>query len=733
MESFQIAERELAEELRKVCDNKGREVNFNKSSQVFNDLGLLYKSKSPDKISLIQSAALLNAAIIRQPSNKKFRTDLYDLCNHILKCANAENTKADLIKISLTAARKIDDMRKYARNNLTNIELTTETNDNDLKLKKEEDYLGKVKFLQFKISEDYKHVMTFISQKCIEIMGLPPCKFVLVGMGSLARREISPYSDFEHVLILENIDLQEEHCLYIKEFYRWYSVLFHIIVINLQETDLYSVCITQLNDHSNPSQNWFYDNFTCRGISFDGMMPHACHFPLGKTQKTEKLPWTTELIQPVDEMVKYLSAKDIKKGYKLGDLLTKTCYIDGDKTIYQQFLDKVRITLMQNAEEQQTSVMKQLEEDLDNFVLEKTLYMFTLDKSINIKQVVYRSITLFVSALGRLFELDLNINSGFGIIDALQQNEVVSKCAAHRLSHAVAVACHIRLSYYMSRRKQDDYIYKENERIWGAEKLHELANIVGISGLVECLATTYVLQKMLEKNISFVFFDERLQKNRCFAHLIFFNLLGLRNEAIQAGEEYLQNHALSPEVVCGLLSELGDSYILTYQYKKFLDICEIYQSQLKTLDPEKNSSYFKLKLHQLTCMFHLGSYEDVLKKSNALKKLQLDELQYGELILLNGFSKYQLSKYHEALSEFRFLQRELQKPKPWCKHFGMLVTWQYVSLCLIALERKEQGLHWAREAMNYLEIIGGNKDSFKIFMDIIRKNENQKMLCIPTV
>ena len=35
-------------------------------------------------------------------------------------------------------------------------------------------------------------------------MGPTPCKYAVVGMGSLARNEISPYSDFEHIVIQEN-------------------------------------------------------------------------------------------------------------------------------------------------------------------------------------------------------------------------------------------------------------------------------------------------------------------------------------------------------------------------------------------------------------------------------------------------------------------------------------------------------------------------------------------------
>jgi len=363
-------------------------------------------------------------------------------------------------------------MRKNATKTLKNVKKLPSKLKDDKKLQKENDYVQKVKALQIQVLTDYKQIMAFISKQCIEIMGEPPCKYTLVGMGSLARDEITPYSDFEHVLIMKNFAKEHEQKIEnVKEYFRWYSTIFHIIVINLQETDLYSVCIPCLNDHSKPGGNWFRDHFTPQGISFDGMMPHACHFPLGKTQETEKEPWKTELIQTVDKMVEFLEVKDIKEGYRLGDLLTKTCFIDGEEIIYQQFSEQVQTALSKDAAEQHVSVAKQLEENLDKFNLDNHLAVFTGDRNINIKQIVYRSITLFISASGRLHDIDKS--SGFEIIDGLVRSEIISEFTAHKFSIAVAVACHIRLFYYNSKKKQEDKIYKEGEQ-GGKEKLKEM-------------------------------------------------------------------------------------------------------------------------------------------------------------------------------------------------------------------------------------------------------------------
>ena len=118
--------------------------------------------------------------------------------------------------------------------------------------------------------------MAELAKHCYRIMGDAPCCFALIGMGSLARMEITPYSDFEHIIVLDDGDTnkctQTEMENLIIPYFKWFSVVFHIIIINLQETILHSVAISSLNDfytEANES-NWFFDVITTHGISFDG-------------------------------------------------------------------------------------------------------------------------------------------------------------------------------------------------------------------------------------------------------------------------------------------------------------------------------------------------------------------------------------------------------------------------------------------------------------------------------
>ena len=93
-------ELKLATEMKEgFCDSSGKERNVEKAAEIIYQIGLIWRKRYPDKISLIKSAGLFNAAILRNtPTVSPIRSDLSELCQHVLKLAKANNQIADLIK-----------------------------------------------------------------------------------------------------------------------------------------------------------------------------------------------------------------------------------------------------------------------------------------------------------------------------------------------------------------------------------------------------------------------------------------------------------------------------------------------------------------------------------------------------------------------------------------------------------------------------------------------------------
>ncbi|XP_028416714.1 uncharacterized protein LOC114540917 [Dendronephthya gigantea] len=116
------------------------------------------------------------------------------------------------------------------------------------------------------ISSKVKRFLSRVISQCVQVLGDPPCNYEVVVLGSLAREEMTPYSDLEWAILISS---EEVKC---KVFFRNLTNLVHLQIINLGETILPSMGIKAL------SGEWFYDNVTPRGYpSTDSFHRHARH------------------------------------------------------------------------------------------------------------------------------------------------------------------------------------------------------------------------------------------------------------------------------------------------------------------------------------------------------------------------------------------------------------------------------------------------------------------------
>ena len=519
-------EEHLAMQLKDFCDKKGKEIDVKQSALILHKLGKVYHKRGPDMFSLIRSATLYNAAIVRCPTNlAEVQNDLERLCKYVLREAQASNKDVDLIKKSKHVKQAVTEMRNKTEKRLMEIELIPDNVDRDRLKVLEMVKIGAIKKLQNDITSDYSDIMADVASYCEHVMGEPSCKFALAGMGSLARKEITPFSDFENIILLENSASNMKNFNRIVDYFKWFSVIFQIVLINIQETIIPSVAIYSLNDKSSKHGDWFYDAFTTRGVSFDGMMPHACKFPLGRQQRTKQKPWKTELIKTVEEMLKYLtSEQSLKNGYHLSDILTKTCFVYKDKDVYDEFEKGVFEIHENNYTKQQRvlqEVKSQVTNDLEKFATRSILSTLQTKPILNIKQVIYRSTTLFISALGRICHL--RASSCFEIVASLAETGEISRSARHKLLYAVAVACEIRLRWYHLNKKQCDELIKDsiNQRRTLTETL---LGIVGKNSTISYFQIAYALQceitKRLDLKKTYVYSDPKflnLSIGQCFS------------------------------------------------------------------------------------------------------------------------------------------------------------------------------------------------------------------------
>ena len=692
-----VKEINLATELNSVCNDYGREIDVTKSAPIFHEFGQLYRKRSPDKVDLIRSAVFFNAALTRQPSNHQFMSDLEELCSHVLVIAGVKHCGMNLISIAKKTQMKIAKMRQKSKQQLNNLKLIPvglpTPKLSTLKAKK----VTAIRNLQAEITGNYKKIMHYVSDKCIKLLGKPPCRYAITGMGSLARNEITPYSDFEHVIVLEEGVQSESNYQSILEYFKWFTVIFQIIVINLRETIIPSAAIPLLNHSSIPGGDWFFDCYTTRGISFDGMMLHACKFPLGRTRPTTDKPFTTELIKPVSEMAKYLQTdEDIKNGYHLADILTRTCFVSGSKRVYKEFKVLAQNVLDCDLEQNRNQVWRQLREDLHKYNAKKSLFSMGTSSKWNIKQVLYRSTTLFASALGRLHCIDKP--SCFDIIDELlTRKRVIVEEVAEKLSFAVAVACETRLKYYMSNCNQHDYIgsrrFYRNEN----EISRQLCELIGEQSFGDYFLTAQRFQVVLRQRN---FQNEEFLKyfpDKKFATLF---LLDLHDLIFAEWHKYIQDEDEYVHItVCYYVAW---AYIRKNEFVKALEIHNELEKCIKSTPDVICTDLTRRKAH---CLCELERHEEGLRyiqqwMSKYSSNPRTDLHAVGYMIALQGDCERHLGLLNNSILSYLEALKFISYSRSRYRSNLEAKCYYFLAHCEAQLERIDDALKNARTALS---------------------------------
>ena len=198
-------------------------------------------------------------------------------------------------------------------------------------------------------------------------------------------------------------------------------------------------------------------------------------------------------------MLEYLSSEaNLKNGYHLADILTKTCFVFGNESIFETFSNDVRNYLSNKSKTTVLNdIQQQVKDDLNKFSIRSQLSNLKSNDKINIKTLVYRSITLFISAMGTLNKIFAN--SSFDVIDKLRQHQIISRKTTTKLQYANAIATAIRLRVYMEMKCQKDEAIDLNQK----NGMENFLNIVGISSTINYFQIAYCLQLEIANQLHF--------------------------------------------------------------------------------------------------------------------------------------------------------------------------------------------------------------------------------------
>ncbi|XP_066285166.1 tetratricopeptide repeat protein 28-like [Branchiostoma lanceolatum] len=397
-----------------------------------------------------QAAALYNAAMARSDRNKHSVTKrLQEIEKWFLHYGANVETKPVPYDSAVRHQKRLQDMRTRAKSQL---EVINEQHnpyqydeDDPVMITVEAERAEAVKALFKNIAKDRQSLIKDLVDECIVILGPPPCKYAFIGLGSQATELVTPYSDLEFAILIEDgkdNDVTRRYFLNLTHY-------LHLKVINLGETIIPSMAIPSLNDF--PEKDWFFDSVTPRGFAFDGFMPWASKTPFGRDQTKTKPP--VSLIQTPAKMAKFQRLDiSLAEGYHLSDILRRVVFLTGEEALVTKYMTKLKGIITGNllsCFQSRLSAQQILWENREQFS-----NFHPTGQLINVKKDIYRFPGIAVEVLALCCQITLA--STWDVIDELKETGKVHEENATHLTVLTSISAELRLRTYLANGGQQD-------------------------------------------------------------------------------------------------------------------------------------------------------------------------------------------------------------------------------------------------------------------------------------
>lgn len=293
------------------------------------------------------------------------------------------------------------------------------------------DLTQKTQTILKKMTQGFKQLLRHLIDDAQQLLGPPPAQsWACIGLGSMARNEMSPYSDIEFAFLIKKVTSET------LDYFRILSKLLEIKIINLGETPF-------------PVFGDRYPSPNAKGFCMDS----GGNTPLGK-------PGVYELIATPKQLIEYLKPEWWERDIILSNVLSNVCYVAGNRELVHLY-NKEKQTLM-NKKSKLFDIAQG--KKLALLLLQGNLKEYKPDisaekekqKAFGIKQELYRPFQSTLSALALFY--DLKSRNVFKVIDELLAKQLLSAEGAANLKEVLSLIFTLRLHAHFFYRTEQEYL-----------------------------------------------------------------------------------------------------------------------------------------------------------------------------------------------------------------------------------------------------------------------------------
>ena len=544
-----------------------------------------------------------------------------------------------------------------------------------------------------------------------------PCKYAIMGVGSIALQQTTPYSDLEFAILMEDAPGEDTAEAW-RVYFRKLTHLVHFRVINLGETVLpfseYKISL---------------DHLGRKGLNFD----LGGKTPLGRKDKDY------ELIQPVEGMMEYLKNEGNKMEQMdklLPFVLERTCYIYGaqglhdrylasqkafwsscqdaaGKHAYQERMRKVLLEGITELDHSQPGVVKAGRKQAANLrTVGPKLHPDDTGRLYDVKQEIYRLPDRLLYGLATYY--GLRPESGWDAVEQLKAQGIIgvseeAKQAAHRLQYAVSFATMLRLATYIRYGQQKETLAGSASSEQTVSELFALPKeaLQENGSLFKYYYTALALHSEMEEFFELLNLRLQIQTNRVLCRSITAFRSGGK---YTAGKEKAHFHSL------GFYDTSCATKIAIYnRLLHYEEAAKCAEEDFKKVKAGYNQKKLARYHHNLgVTYYHLGkfaqSFDHFENSLRYLKELYPDgDPQIATVLRSLGIAHYNLSEFQESLKHFKdsleMLQGLYQENNP--ETAQALVS---VGAAYEQIGNFEESLQYKQQALRMLQALYPEKD-----------------------